>query len=130
MSQTKVLIVDDEAEFASVLSERLRLRSYDAKAVYTAEDALNIIPEWSPDVVLLDVQMPGMSGLDALKIIKQIDASIEVIILSGRGDESSLEQGMTSGASGYIMKPIDLGELLIKINKAKRSRPKDREKSS
>lgn len=122
MSQTKVLVVDDEVEFASVLSERLLLRNYDAKAVYTAEDALAIIPQWSPDVVLLDLQMPGMNGMEALKIIKQIDATIEVIILTGRGDESSHEQGLTGGAFEYIMKPVDIGELLLRIDKAKRSR--------
>jgi DNA-binding response OmpR family regulator len=122
LSQTKVLVVDDEVEFASVLSERLMLRNYDAKAVYTAEDALTLVRQWSPDVVLLDLQMPGMSGLEALKIIKQIDETIEVIILTGRGDELSHEQGLTGGAFEYVMKPIDIGELVIKIDKAKRGR--------
>lgn len=120
-----MLVVDDEIEFASVLSERLRLRSYDAKAVYTAEDALSVIPKWSPDVVLLDLQMPGMGGLEALKIIKQIEETIEVIILTGRGDERSLEEGMTGGAFEYIMKPVDIGELLIKIDKANKNRRKE-----
>jgi DNA-binding response OmpR family regulator len=122
LSQTKVLVVDDEVEFASVLSERLLLRNYDAKAVYTAEEALNLAKHWSPDVVLLDLQMPGMNGLEALKIIKQIDETIEVIILTGRGDEFSREQGLTGGAFEYIMKPVDIGELLIKIDKAKKNR--------
>ena len=125
MSQTKVLVVDDEVEFASVLTERLLLRNYDAKAMYTAEDALALIPEWSPDVVLLDLQMPGMSGLEALKIIKQVDATIEVIILTGRGEESSHEQGLTGGAFEYIMKPVDIGELLIRIDRAKKNRRKN-----
>jgi DNA-binding response OmpR family regulator len=122
LSQTKVLVVDDEVEFASVLSERLLLRNYDAKAVYTAEEALSLAKHWSPDVVLLDLQMPGMNGLEALKIIKQIDETIEVIILTGRGDEFSREQGLTGGAFEYIMKPVDIGELLIKIDKAKKNR--------
>jgi DNA-binding response OmpR family regulator len=124
LPQTKVLVVDDEVEFASVLAERLLLRNYDAKAVYTAEDALSLVQQWAPDVVLLDLQMPGMSGLEALKMIKQKDETIEVIILTGRGDESSHEQGLASGAFEYIMKPVDIGELLIRIDKAKKSRPK------
>ena len=125
MPGTKVLVVDDEVEFASALSERLLLRKYDAKAVYSPEDALNLIRQWSPDVVLLDLQMPGMNGLEALKIIKQMDETIEVIILTGRGDESSHEQGLTGGAFEYIMKPVDIEELLIRIDKAKKNRRRD-----
>jgi DNA-binding NtrC family response regulator len=119
-----VLVVDDEVEFASVLSERLRLRDYDAKAAYSARDALNIIRSESTDVVLLDLQMPEMSGLEALKIIKQMDPTIEVIMLTGRGDDRSMEEGMTGGAFEYIMKPVDIGELTIKIDKARKNRPK------
>jgi DNA-binding NtrC family response regulator len=124
LQQTKVLVVDDEVEFASVLSERLLLRDYDAKAAYSARDALNIIRRESTDVVLLDLQMPEMSGLEALKIIKQMDPTIEVIMLTGRGDDRSMEEVLTGGAFEYIMKPVDIGELTIKIDKAKKNRPK------
>jgi DNA-binding response OmpR family regulator len=122
--QTKVLVVDDEVEFASVLSERLRLRDYDAIAAYNARDALDIIRSESPDVVLLDLQMPDMNGLEALKIIKQMDPTIEVIMLTGRGDDRSMEEGLMGGAFEYIMKPIDIGELTIKIDKARKNRHK------
>lgn len=122
MSQTKVLLVDDEAEFASALAERLRLRNYDSKAVFNAEDALAIVQSSSPDVVLLDFRMPGMDGIEVLKVIKQIDSTIEVIMLTGHGDTQSVEEGMKSGAFEYMMKPVDIGELLIKIDKAKKKR--------
>jgi DNA-binding response OmpR family regulator len=122
VSPTRVLVVDDEVEFASALSERLRLRNYDAKEAYNAGDALRIIREEPPDVVLLDLQMPEMNGLDALKIIKKMDPSVEVIMLTGRGDDRSMEEGIMSGAFEYVMKPIDIGELVIKIDKAGKNR--------
>lgn len=122
MSQAKVLLVDDEVEFGSALAERLRLRDYDIKAVSQAEDALSSVRSDPPDIVILDFRMPGMDGIEVLKIIKQIDPSIEVIMLTGLADTYSLEEGMRSGAFEFIVKPVDIGELITKINKAKKKR--------
>jgi DNA-binding NtrC family response regulator len=122
LSQAKVLLVDDEVEFGSALAERLRLRDYDARAVSQAEDALTIIRSDPPDVVLLDYRMPGMDGIEVLKVIKQINPSIEVIMLTGHGDTNNVEETMKSGAFEYIMKPIDIGSLIEKINAAKKIR--------
>lgn len=124
MIPTKVLLVDDEVEFASALSERLRLRNYDAKAVYNAEDALPIVRSDPPDVILLDLKMPGIKGIDVLKAIKEIDPTIEVIIVTGKLDVQSETEGMESGAFDYIMKPMDIEELIVKIDKAKMKRSK------
>jgi DNA-binding NtrC family response regulator len=118
----KVLLLDDEVEFGSALAERLRLRDYDATAVSQAEDALTFIRSDPPDVVLLDLRMPGMDGIEVLKIIKQINPSIEVIMLTGHGDTQTVEQGMKSGAFQYVMKPIDIGELILRIDKAVKKR--------
>jgi DNA-binding NtrC family response regulator len=117
-----VLLVDDEVEFGSALAERLRLRDYDIKAVSQAEDALSSVRSDPPDIVILDFRMPGMDGIEVLKIIKQIDPSIEVIMLTGLADTYSLEEGMRSGAFEFIVKPVDIGELITKINKAKKKR--------
>ena len=119
MPQAKVLLIDDEVEFVSALAERLRLRDYDALAFSQAKDALDIIQSDPPHVVLLDFRMPGMDGIEVLKIIKQMNPSIEVIMLTGHGDTRSIEEGMKSGAFEYIMKPVDIGELVLKINQAK-----------
>jgi len=122
LSQAKVLLVDDEVEFGFALVERLRLKHYDVKAVSHVEDALAAVRSDPPDVVLLDFMMPGMDGIEILKFIKQIDPSIEVIMLTGNADTRIMEEVMKSGASDYIMKPADLGEVIFKIDNAKKKR--------
>lgn len=122
MSQTKVLLVDDEIEFVTALAERLQLRKYDVKTAFNAMDALALVPGHKPDVIVLDLRIPGMDGIEILKTIKKIDPTIEVIMLSGHGDILSVEEGMKSGAFEYIMKPVDIGELTAKIDKARNKR--------
>lgn len=122
MSQTKILLVDDEVEFASALAERLQMRNYDVKTANNALDALRNISTYPPDVVILDLKIPGMDGIETLKTIKKLDSSIEVIMLTGHGDVQSVEAGIKSGAFEYIMKPIDIGELTSKIDNAKKKR--------
>jgi DNA-binding NtrC family response regulator len=114
----KVLVVDNEVEFASTLAERLRLRKIEAESVYSGADALTAVPRFLPDVVILDLQMPDMSGLDVLSRIKEIDPAIEVILLTGHG---SFDAGITSmelGAFDYIVKPVDLTLIMEKIAEA------------
>jgi DNA-binding NtrC family response regulator len=120
MSQTKVLVVDDEVEFASALAERLNLRNYNTQTASNALEALSSIHKERPDVVLLDLRIPGMDGIEILRTIKQYDTAIEVIMLTGHGDKESVEEGMKGGIFEYIMKPIDIGELTSKIDKAKK----------
>lgn len=123
MSEPRVLIVDDEKEFASTLAERLNLRDMDAMAVYCAEDALALIhtADHVPDVVLLDLKMPNIDGLQALEAIKQYDPSIEVIMLTGHGEKKIIE-GISNMILAYIIKPVDLKELIKKINEGTEKR--------
>jgi DNA-binding NtrC family response regulator len=127
MSQTKILLVDDEVEFASALAERLQLRNYDVKTANNALEALAVIHTHLPDVIILDLKIPGMDGIETLKTIKKIDPTIEVIMLTGHGDVESVTEGMKSGVFEYIMKPVDIGELTVKIDNAMKKRTKEQE---
>ena len=114
MSVTKLLIVDDEEEFTSTLAERLRLRNYDTRIASDGKVAVAKIQEERPDIVLLDLHIPGMSGLEILTRIKAMDASIQVIILTGSvGDIAELT--MKAGALGHMIKPVDIEDLLEKL---------------
>ncbi len=117
-----MLIVDDEMEFASALAERLKLRDFDTEAVFSAEDAIASVMKNPPDIVLLDYRMPGTDGLGILKKIKEMDDSVEVIMLTGLQDTLSMEEGMKGGAFEYLVKPVDLEELMAKIRQAYKKR--------
>jgi DNA-binding NtrC family response regulator len=114
----KVLVVDNEVEFASTLAERLRLRKIKAESVYSGEEALTALFGFTPDVMILDLQMPDMSGLDVLSKVKAINPTIEVILLTGHGSFEAGITGMELGAFDYIIKPVDLTLLMEKIAEA------------
>lgn len=119
MREVQVLIVDDELDFARTLAERLRLRGIVAQTVAGAEEAMaRIQGGFRPDVVLLDLKMPGIDGLATLSLIKQADATIEAILLTGHGSTSAAIEGMRRGLFDYLMKPVDIGELARKIRSA------------
>jgi DNA-binding NtrC family response regulator len=114
----KVLVVDNEVEFASTLAERLRLRKIKAESVYSGEEALTALFSFTPDVMILDLQMPNISGLDVLSKVKAINPTIEVILLTGHGSFEAGITGMELGAFDYIIKPVDLTLLMEKIAEA------------
>lgn len=119
MDAIEVLLVDDEMEFAETLAERLRLRSFSVTVAGRADEALYAMDSGlRPDVVLLDIRMPGLDGLDALGEFKARDPEIEAIMLTGHGAAASSIEGMKRGAFDYLMKPIDIGELIAKIEQA------------
>lgn len=118
MKKTKVLVVDDEVEFASTLAERLELRGYDAKAVYCAEDTCAIVKSDPPDIILLDLKMPGMSGIEILMTVRTFATDLYAILLTGHMDVEKEIEGIKLDNFDYIMKPIDIEELLTKIEGA------------
>ena len=111
MKKMQVLLVDDEMEFVSALAERLNLRGFEAETATSGEEALEKINSSPPDVVLLDMLMPGMSGLEVLKRIKRDHPQVRVILLTGRGSWDSI-QGIREGAYDCLMKPIQIEELM------------------
>jgi DNA-binding NtrC family response regulator len=119
MAEIKVLIVDDETEFAATLAERLELRRMRTRVAGGADEALAIMGEgWRPDVVLLDLKMPGLDGLQTLTLLKQQDSALEVILVSGHGSTSTGMEGMQKGLFDYLLKPVDIGVVVEKIEQA------------
>ena len=112
MDALRILIVDDEDELVSALEERLYLRGFQAKGVTTGEEALAYLADEQCDVVLLDVKMPGLSGLEVIKRIKEKTPSPQVILLTGHSSVQDAEKGMGLGAFDYLMKPIKIDELI------------------
>jgi DNA-binding NtrC family response regulator len=113
-----VLLVDDEVEYLETLVKRLARRGLDASAVHNAADALSRLEKAPPDVVVLDVKMPGMDGIATLREIKKRRPLVEVIMLSGHADVEAAIEGMELGAFDYLVKPTDIEELLFKIQDA------------
>jgi DNA-binding NtrC family response regulator len=116
--QPKVLIVDDEEVFAKTLAERLSMRDYKVAVAFNGKDALDKIGKQNMDVVILDVSMPGMDGIEALREIKKIKPLTEVIMLTGHATIETAIDGMKLGAMDYLIKPCDMEDLTEKINMA------------
>ena len=124
---SKLLLVDDERQFAQTLSERLRLREIGSVVAYDGESALDMIKEEEPDVMILDLKMPGIDGIEVLKRVKQTNPHIEVIILTGHGSEADKELCMQLGAFAYLEKPVDVSVLSETIKKANEKIKQSRE---
>ena len=114
----KLLLVDDEKDFIESLAERLELREFDVKTALNGDDAINLINKNEFDVIVLDVKMPGKSGIETLKEIRNINQLSQVIMLTGHATVESAIQGMKLGAYDYIMKPTVTEDLIELIKKA------------
>ena len=114
----KVLLVDDEQEFVQTLSERLRMRDVPSHAVYSGEEALGLLEEETPEVMVLDLKMPGVDGFEILAKVKKTNPDIEVIILTGHGTENDRQRCMEMGAFAYLQKPTDIDLLTTTMKKA------------
>lgn len=111
---TKVLVVDDEKIIVNLLREFLQRKNYEVITAGDGLEALEKVRRESPKVVLLDINMPGMSGVDVLKNIKEYDPKVGVIMVTAMADEELGRSALSAGAFDYIMKPFDL-EYLEKV---------------
>ncbi|MGB6064371.1 MAG: response regulator [Desulfomonilaceae bacterium] len=118
MEELKVLLVDDEVEFVSTLAERLSLRGIQARTANGGEEAFRQIATDAPHVVVLDVMMPGMGGLEVLQRIKADYPAMPVILLTGIGTTRDGMAGMRLGAFDYLMKPLQIEDLIKRIGEA------------
>ena len=117
---SKVLLVDDEREFVQTLSERLQMRAFGSAVVYDGEEALSVIDEDEPEVMVLDLKMPGVDGLEVLRRVKRDHPDVEVIVLTGHGSKEIEERCLEMGACAYLEKPVDLDTLTRTMQEAYR----------
>ena len=129
MSIANVLLVDDEAEFVETFSERLVMRNIEISKAFSGEEALQVLDKnKNTEVVILDVKMPGMDGIETLAEIKKRYPLVEVIMLSGHADVESAIDGMKQGAYDYLMKPCDMDQIIAKLTDAAAKKRRHEEK--
>jgi two-component system, OmpR family, response regulator CpxR len=118
-SRMRLLLVDDEKEFVHTLSERLFMREIGSAVVYDGEQALSFIESEQPEVIVLDLKMPGMDGIEVLRRVKASHPEIRVIILTGHGSKDDEQSCMALGAFAYLQKPVDIDVLTSLLDKAR-----------
>jgi DNA-binding NtrC family response regulator len=122
MEGFNVLLVDDEGEFLDTLVKRIQKRNVNAKGVRSGEEALAFLEKNPVDVVVLDVRMPGMDGIETLRALKRQHPLTEVIMLTGHASLEVAIEGMELGAFDYLMKPVEIDDLLYKLQDANKRR--------
>jgi DNA-binding NtrC family response regulator len=118
VNELNVLFVDDEVDFLETLLKRMKKRDVNVTGVESGEKALGLLDREPVDVIVLDVRMPGMDGIQTLREIKKRYPLVEVIMLTGHASLEVAIEGMELGAFDYLMKPVDIDELLYKIQDA------------
>ena len=117
MNQFKVLLVDDEEEFVKTLGERLEMRGIEPDTAFTGEAALKRIEQEQPDIMVLDIKMPGIDGMEVLRRVRKAYPRIQVIMLTAHGSDKDKAEAERLGAFAYMRKPVDL-ELLTNTMRA------------
>jgi CheY-like chemotaxis protein len=115
---SRVLLVDDERDLAQTLSERLQMRDMGSAVAYDGASALKLVEEDEPEVMIIDLKMPGIDGLEVLRQVKATRPEIEVIILTGHGSDADRDRCMELGAFGYLHKPVEIDKLSDMLKQA------------
>lgn len=127
----KILIVEDDEKIARVIQLELEFESYDVTNAYTGKEALELYEKETFDLILLDVMIPELNGLEVLRRIRQKDEHIRIIMLTARDAVMDKVSGLDSGANDYMTKPFEIEELLARIRaqlkESEMNRPADRE---
>ncbi|MCP4670746.1 MAG: response regulator [Desulfobacula sp.] len=124
----RVLIVDDEIDFVEMFALRLQSQGEKVSTAHSGKEALKVLENTIIDVVILDIRMPGMDGIDTLKQIKQLYPIIEVIMLTGHGSTQTAVKGMKLGAFDYMIKPADFDDITLKIKNARKRKDEQEER--
>jgi DNA-binding NtrC family response regulator len=129
MTTPLVMLVDDEAPFVETLTKRLEKRDLNVISAFSGQEALETLDKHhNLDVVIRDVKMPGMDGIETLKKMKATYPLIEVVMLTAHATVESAIEGMKFGAFDYLMKPCDMEQLMGKVNEATRKKRNHEEK--
>jgi DNA-binding NtrC family response regulator len=128
METFSVLFVDDETDFLETLMKRMKKRNVTVSGVSRGEEAIAFLRNHAVDIVVLDMRMPGMDGIETLREIKKMNPLTEVIMLTGHACLEAAQEGMQLGAFDYLMKPLNIDELLYKLQDAYRKKSIQEEK--
>jgi DNA-binding response OmpR family regulator len=114
---TKIFIAEDEHDIRELITFTLKFAGYDVVSVKDGQEALEKVPEEMPDLILMDVRMPRMTGYEACRLLKAEEATkdIPLIFLSAKGQDAEVEEGLDAGAIEYLLKPFAPGELIDRI---------------
>ena len=122
MKEMKLLLVDDEEEFVKSLSERMEMRDLKPDVSLSGEQALKTMDEDLPDVMVLDLKMPGIDGMEVLRRTKKAYPGVQIIMLTGHGSEEDEIEARRLGVFEYLQKPVDLEKLMRTVTKAYKSK--------
>jgi DNA-binding NtrC family response regulator len=122
MEPIRVLIVDDESQFVDAVVERLRLRGFEADGATSGHDAMQLLAKGTYNLLLLDVKMPVVGGLEIIKQVTEDWPGLKVVLLTGHGSTQDAEEGMRLGAFKYLMKPVNIEDLIEVFQEALKSR--------
>jgi DNA-binding response OmpR family regulator len=114
----RLLLVDDEVGYLEVLSKRLTHRGFTVTTARSGEEAIRALRKSEFDLAVVDLKMEDMDGIEVLKVLKRMDPSLHVIILTGHGSERAARDGIAHGAFDYLIKPIGLDPLIARIDAA------------
>jgi len=118
MSKIKVLLVDDEEDYVRTMAERMEMRDVGPRVALSGEEALEMLEHDTPDVMVLDLRMPGINGMEVLERVRKEHPQIQVIILTGHGSEKEEKEARRLGAFEYLQKPADTGHILSTVRAA------------
>jgi DNA-binding NtrC family response regulator len=118
MEGDRVLLVDDEEEFVRALAKRLKARGLNVEFTGDGKSAVEKLKQSDFDVIVLDLAMPGIDGLETLRRLRKVDPDIQILLLSGHGSIKSRVEAMKEGAIDFLEKPAEFKELLVKIQEA------------
>ena len=125
---TRILLVDDEKDFVEMLSLRLEEEGEIVTRAYDGRMCLQVLEKEPIDIIILDIKMPGMDGIQTLKQIKSLQPLVEVILLTGHGSAETAVEGMKLGAFDYLLKPADFDDLKVKVLSARKKKEEQEER--